>query len=191
MAQDPKDDFDHLPAAANRLRRMRGFEAAAGLLKTRIRAVGEARGFAVARLVTHWGEVVGPDIAACARPVKISYGREGLGATLTLLVEGPQAPIIDMSREKIRARVNACYGYNAISRIHITQTAATGFAEGQAQFTPAPVAPKPMPSAELCARARETAVGCADAGLQAALEELARNVLTRSARRADNNRKAD
>jgi hypothetical protein len=31
-------------------------------------------------------------------------------------------------------RVNACYGYITIARIRITQTAATGFAEGQMAF---------------------------------------------------------
>src|SRR5690606_14903173 len=71
-------------------RRMRGFEAAAQLVASRVKAAGETRGFAVARLLTHWTEVVGPEIAAHTRPVKISHGK-GIGATLTLLVPGAQA----------------------------------------------------------------------------------------------------
>ncbi|WP_444461119.1 DUF721 domain-containing protein [Rhodobacter capsulatus] len=189
------DDHHHAPnerpAAPNKLRRMRGFEAAAGLVKERIRTAGESRGFAIARLVTHWAEVVGPEIAAHARPVKIGYGREGIGASLTLLVEGPMAPMIDMSREKIRARVNACYGYNAISRILITQTAATGFAEGQAAFAPAPKKVPAAPNPEVCARAQAATEGLADAGLRAALEDLARNILMKPARRREDLRKAD
>lgn len=178
------------PATPKNERRMRGFEPAFGLMRERIRTAGESRGFAVARLLTHWAEIVGPEIAAHARPVKIGYGREGLGATLTLLVEGAMAPIIDMSRERIRERVNACYGYNAISRVILTQTAATGFAEGQAQFTPAPKpAPAPL-SPALQAQARASAADCADEGLRAALEDLARNVLARAASRAAE-RKAD
>ncbi|WP_428335294.1 DUF721 domain-containing protein [Paenirhodobacter sp.] len=169
------------PAAPKTARRMRGFEPVSGFLRERIRAAGESRGFAVSRLLTHWAEVVGPEIAAQARPVKIGYARDGLGATLTLLVEGTSAPMIDMSREKIRARVNACYGYNAISRVTLTQTAATGFSEGRAVFAPAPKAPKPPPSPETCAQARASAEGCADAALRAALEELAANVLSRAA----------
>ena len=43
---------------------------------------------------------------------------------------------------RLKERVNAVYGYAAITRIHLTQTAATGFAEGQAEFTPAPKAAK-------------------------------------------------
>ena len=52
-------------------RRMRGFEAASGLLKDRIRSAGESRGFAVTRLLTHWPEVVGEDLARVTRPVKV------------------------------------------------------------------------------------------------------------------------
>lgn len=178
------------PATPKTERRMRGFEPASGLLRERIRTAGESRGFAVARLVTHWAEVVGAEIAAQARPVKIGYGREGLGATLTLLVDGASAPLVDMQRERIRERVNACYGYNAIARILITQTAATGFAEGQAQFTPAPKAPRPAPSPQVREKAHETAATVADDGLRAALETLAQNVLSRSEQRATQ-RKAD
>ena len=183
MSSETFDSPAERPEAPRSGRRLRGFEPASGLVKDRIRAAGESRGFAVARLVTHWAEVVGPDIAAHARPVKIGYGREGIGATLTLLVEGPMAPMIDLQRERIRQKVNACYGYNAISRITLTQTAATGFAEGQAVFSPAPNPAKPAPTPEVQAKASAATQGLADAGLKAALEELARNVLMKPARR--------
>ena len=78
-------------------RRMRGFERASGLLSTRIREVGEKRGFAVSRLLTHWAEIVGADVAAVARPVNVSYGRS-IGATLTVLTTGAQAPMLEMQK---------------------------------------------------------------------------------------------
>ncbi|MBP9181495.1 MAG: DUF721 domain-containing protein [Fuscovulum sp.] len=159
-------------------RRMRGFEPAFGLMAREVRAAGESRGFAVAKLLTHWDEVAGPDLAAVTRPVKVGYGREGLGATLTLLVRGAAAPVVEMQKERLRERVNAVYGYNAISRIVLTQTAPTGFAEGQAQFAPAPKA-APAEDPALRAAARETAQGVADEGLRDALERLAQNILTR------------
>ena len=165
-------------------RRMRGFETAGGLLRTRIREVGEARGFAVSRLLTHWAEVVGQDLAAQTRPVKIGYSKGGLGATLTLLTTGPAAPMVQMQLPQIREKVNACYGYNAISRISLTQTAPTGFAEGQAQFTPAPKPAPKDPDPKILRAAERTTEGCANAELKSALETLARNVLTRSAERA-------
>ena len=157
---------------------MRGFEPAFGLMTHQVRTAGESRGFAVAKLLTHWEEVAGPDLAAVTRPVKVSYGREGMGATLTLLVRGAAAPMVEMQKDALRARVNAVYGYNAIARILLTQTAATGFAEGQAQFAPAPLAP-PQPDPALEAEARAKAEGVADEGLRAALERLGQNILTR------------
>lgn len=157
---------------------MRGFEPAFGLMARDVRQAGEARGFAVAKLLTHWEEVAGKDLAAVTRPVKVGYGREGFGATLTLLVRGAAAPVVEMQKETLRARVNAVYGYNAIARILLTQTAATGFAEGQAQFAPAPKAPPP-PDPALEAEARARAEGVADEGLRAALERLGQNILTR------------
>ncbi len=161
-------------------RRMRGFEPAAGLLQDRIRKAGETRGFAVTRLLTRWAEIVGTDTAACTRPVKMGYGREGMGATLTLLTSGPMAPMIEMQKDMIRARVNACYGYNAVSRVMIVQTAAAGFAEGQTPFDagPAKATARPLDPA-IAIAAQDQAAGVTDDGLRQALEHLARNVLSR------------
>jgi hypothetical protein len=159
-------------------RRQRGFESAAGFVKEPIRAVGEARGFAVTRLLTQWAEIVGEDLAKCTRPVKVGYGREGMGATLTLLTTSAQAPMVQMELPRITDRVNACYGYAAISRITLTQTAPVGFAEGQAVFTPAPKVAKAADPAVLADAAR-TAGGVQDTTLRAALEILAQNVLSR------------
>lgn len=158
---------------------MRGFEPAFGLMRDPLRAVGEKRGFAVARLLTQWADVAGPDLAAVTRPVKMGYGREGLGATLTLLVSGAHAPMVEMQKERLRERVNAVYGYNAVARIVLTQTAAAGFAEGQAAFAAAPPPAARAPDPQVAAAAEKTASGVADPGLRAALEAMARNILTR------------
>ncbi|MDZ4391859.1 DUF721 domain-containing protein [Cypionkella sp.] len=171
MARTPSP----LPAAH---RRIRGFEATSGLLKDQIRKVGESRGFAIARLLTHWPEIAGEDMARITRPVKVGYGREGMGASLTLLTTGPNAPIIEMQKEKLRERVNAVYGYAAISRILITQTAAVGFAEGQAEFAHAPKAP-PAPDPAILAEAARTAAPIQNDDLRQALERLGQNILNR------------
>ncbi|MCB2128369.1 MAG: DUF721 domain-containing protein [Rhodobacteraceae bacterium] len=161
-------------------RRAKGFEAASGLLKNRVRSAGESRGFAVSRLLTHWPEVVGEDIAAMALPVKIVYGHGGFGATLTVLTTGAMAPLLQMKLPGIKDRVNACYGYNAISRIAITQTAPTGFAEGQVAFGPAPKAATPPPDPGIQAAARTLSGEINDPTLRAALEALGEKVLSRS-----------
>ena len=154
----------------------RGFAQASNLLQPRIRAASEARGFAVTRLLTHWAEIVGQAVAGIARPVNVSYGRDGFGATLTLLTTGSQAPMLEMQKDQIRDKVNACYGYRAISRVRITQTAPTGFAEGQVAFAAAPkVARDPDPV--MLAKAAEVAKDVMNTELRLALATLATNVL--------------
>lgn len=158
-------------------RRMRGFEPAGGLVAQPVRKVGESRGFAVARLLTQWAAIVGEEAAKVSHPVKVHYGREGLGATLTVLTSAAHAPMLQMDLPRLRERVNACYGYNAIARIVITQTAPAGFAEGQTPFSPAPAAAAPDPVVQ--DEAARVAAPIRDEGLRAALEMLAGNVLSR------------
>ncbi|WP_323020905.1 DUF721 domain-containing protein [Pararhodobacter sp.] len=168
-------------------RRMRGFEAAAGLLRDPIRKAGETRGFAVTRLLTHWPEVAGPDLAPLCRPVNVSYAKQGLGATLTLLTSGAAAPLVQMQADKLRERVNAIYGYAAIARIRVTQTSArgtmAGLAEAQRPFDGPNIT---RPSAQALARAQGVldglTEGVADSGLKSALERLATQVLLRQDR---------
>lgn len=169
-------------AMAQRNSTTRGFERTASVLSERIRRGGETRGFAVSRVLTHWAEIVGGDIAAIARPVEVGYGRGGFGAMLTVLTTGAQAPMLEMQKEKLRERVNAVYGYNAISRIRITQTAAAGFSEGRAQFVQKP--PRSVHSEDPQDTARvQAAVGRVEnEDLRAALERLGRNVLINSKR---------
>lgn len=166
-------------------RRRRGFERTSSLLAGRIRKAGEARGFAVTRLLTHWDEIAGPEIARIARPVEVSYGRaNALGATLVLLTTGAQAPMLEMQKERLREKVNAIYGYGAISRIRLTQTAPVGFAEGQAQF--ARKEPRrPEPDSALQSRARGAVAEVESPELRDALEKLAKNIFTGPRKPAD------
>ncbi|MCB1364825.1 MAG: DUF721 domain-containing protein [Rhodobacteraceae bacterium] len=158
----------------------RGFKRTDSVLSEQIRRAGESRGFAVSRLLTHWEEIAGPEIAAVARPVNIGYGKGGFGATLTVLTSGAQAPVLDMQKEKLRERVNAVYGYNAISRVRITQTAPVGFADGQAAFAAPVPDPLPGPDPKIAARAEQAANRIENDDLRAALERLGRNVLSKN-----------
>jgi hypothetical protein len=158
----------------------KGFKRTASLLGDRIRRAGESRGFAVSRVLTHWAEIAGEDLARVCRPVEVSYARGGFGATLSVLTTGAQAPMLEMQKETLRAKVNAAYGYNAISRIRITQTAPTGFAEGQAEFLAAPKTP-PRTSSDpaIVRKAHDAATDISDANLREALERLGQNILSK------------
>jgi hypothetical protein len=146
MAQPP-----HSPNTFRR-RRSRGFQPAASLLAARVQKAAEGRGFAVTRLLTHWSEIAGPQIAAVTRPVRISHGREEI------------------------------YGYNAIQRITLTQTAAQGFAEGQAQFVHAPKTP-PAPDPVRVQHAAQVGAQFTDPTLAEAMARLALNVTSRNSRK--------
>ncbi|MEX5563534.1 DUF721 domain-containing protein [Pseudophaeobacter sp. 1A16562] len=158
----------------------RGFARTSKLLNDQIRKAGESRGFAVSRLLTHWEEIVGADLAAMARPVKVGYGRSSFGATLTVLTTGANAPMLEMQKERLREKVNAVYGYNAISKVLITQTAPIGFSDGQVSFKYAPKENTPLkPDPQAVSEAAAAAEGVGNEELRAALERLGRNVLTK------------
>ena len=101
-----------------------------------------------------------------------------MGATLTLLTTGAQAPMLEMQKEQIREKVNACYGYRAISRVRVTQTAPTGFAEGRVAFAPAPTIKK-TPDATMQSVAEDLSKTVENEKLRAALTALGANVLTK------------
>ena len=156
----------------------RGFSRAATLVQKSIRSATETRGFAQTRVLTHWVEIVGQEVAKIAHPVDVSYAKGGFGATLTVLTSGAQAPMLEMQKEQLREKVNACYGYNAIARIRITQTARTGFAEGQMAFEHKPQTPRgPLPKAQ--AAAQDLAADVQNEELRLALAALGANVITK------------
>ena len=159
-------------------RKSRGFMQTGGLLKTRIRSASESRGFAETRLLTHWEDIAGPATAQICRPVKVSYGKQGFGATLTLLTTGANAPIMQMQLPQILTKVNSVYGYNAISRIKITQTAPIGFED------PTKALDYKNPTKVLSDKQRNiveiSVKGVSDNNLKNALARLGKNILTRN-----------
>lgn len=165
---------------SQRTHRSKGFRRAATLVSRDVKDAAERRGFAVSKVLTHWADIVGPEAASIARPVDISYGRGGFGATLTLLTTGAHAPMLEMQKEQLRERVNGCYGYSAVSRIRITQTARDGFEEGRVSFERAPKMSHPLPTdPALLARAEASTKPVSDDGLRAALTALGQNILKR------------
>lgn len=162
-------------------RRRRGFERAVTLVGPELKTPAEKRGFAETKLLTHWPEIVGPEIAEMAVPVKVKFGR-GFGGTLVLLSTGAKAPMLEMAREAIITRVNACYGYSAIKDVQVTQTAATGFAEGQVAFTASRPKAKPAPDPARLARATAGLDQINDPVLRDALRKLAGNIVTQTNR---------
>ena len=90
-----------------------------------------------------------------------------------------------MEKEKLRIKVNAVYGYNAITRIKVTQTAAYGFSKAQAVFGKKLETTEKNPSPEVIAEARRL-IGSSvkNPTFAQALEDLALNVLDRAVRKS-------
>lgn len=155
-----------------------GFARTGQLMTGQVRRASEARGFEKSQLLTHWEEIVGPDTAAICHPSQIKFGRQGIGATLTLLTSGPHAPMLEMQKEDIRTKVNAVYGYTAISYVRITQTSPHGFAEGQMLFQQRKPAPVPAgPTQDDITTAQATTSGVGDNALRDALTKLGGRII--------------
>ncbi|MEM9716900.1 MAG: DciA family protein [Pseudomonadota bacterium] len=147
------------------------FTQTGSYLKSAIRRVSETRGFAETRLLTNWVEIAGPETSSRTKPVKITYPKSGFGAVLTLLCKGADAPMLTMSLPRIRDKVNAVYGYNAIAEIRLTQTAEIGFAEDQAPFSAAE-----RPKRKVDEATTQLIDNVDDTGLRDALAALSHNL---------------
>src|SRR3954462_8883419 len=84
------------------------------------------QGFAARELVTRWGEIAGPEIAAHSEPLKIQWPRPVEGqpqqlATLVLRVDGPMALEIQHASDVILQRVNRFFGWSAVGRLALRQ----------------------------------------------------------------------
>jgi hypothetical protein len=155
----------------------RGFARAAAALTPALRAAAGSRGIAEHRLLTDWDAVVGPEFAALCRPVRIEHrprrGDAGLGGTLVVAAGGAVAPEVLHLAAVLVERVNAAYGYRAVSRLRLSQTeTGWGAAAVAAAEPPAPFAAAPSPLISTVA----------DEGLRAALARLEANIRRRADR---------
>jgi hypothetical protein len=134
-------------------------------------AVGETfrrQGFASIELVTHWDDIVGPEIAALCEPMKLQWARtkdpeDAEPATLVLRVEGPAAIEIQHLAGILIERVNRFFGWQAVGRLAMRQAPLARRAR-----------PKPRPAIDPAAASRiaEGLSGIEDADLRAALGRL-------------------
>ena len=101
---------------------------AGGLIEPQLRTAAARRGFAQARLRALWPEIAGPEFAAICAPLKLARARGPAGGLLTLAVDGPHAPQLQLLLPLLRERVNAALGPGTVGRIQLTHSPA-GFAE--------------------------------------------------------------
>lgn len=147
------------------------------------RAAFKRHGFSEAHILSHWPDIVGPELATMTSPERLkASGRASdsakqpkTGGTLIVRVDGPVAVELAHLEPQIIERINSYYGYRAIGRLKLVQG-------------PLPPPPprrfkrfRPLDTAEETALDQELQP-IAEPGLHEALERLGRRVLGRKKR---------
>ena len=96
------------------------------------------RGFAQARLRALWPDIAGLEFAAICAPLKLARARGPAGGLLTLAVDGPHAPQLQLLLPLLRERVNAALGPGTVGRIQLTHVPRFCRAGGAASSRPPP-----------------------------------------------------
>ena len=172
-------------------RRLLSAKAVGSFVPRLTRPAFEKFGFSAATLITDWATIVGSDIARYARPERLKWpkrlgyqpeggddGERGRpGATLMLAVEAGRALDAQYKGAQIVERINAYFGYRAISDLRIVQVASLDAGGGDLAAVPAQHPPrKIVPSA---ATTPPVVASVTDDGLRAALERMAAGLVSR------------
>ncbi len=148
-------------AAIEGARHIYGPRPIAALIPALVRPAFRRRAPATAPILTDWDLIVGPSIAASARPRKL------FGGTLSIVCDGTVAMELQYVSDTLISRINTHLGRVAVTRLRFIQDI--------------PLAPPepPAPRALAVEAARRAVAPLPDGGLRDALEALGRVVLAR------------
>ncbi len=157
--------------AAAEPQRARRARAMADLLPAAGGAAFRRFGFVQSSIVSRWREIVGARYAAVSAPESIRFppGRKSAG-TLTLVVEGAHAPMMQHVAPAIQERVNQFFGYEAVTRVAIRQ----GLVQVEKRKSRA--APPSLRPVTLPVDMKDSLRDIADPELRECLESLARGL---------------
>jgi len=151
--------------------RARRTRAMADLLPAAGGAAFRRFGFVQSSIVSRWPEIVGARYAAVSAPesIRFPHGKKSSG-TLTLVVEGAHAPMLQHVAPAIQERVNQFFGYEAVARIAIRQ----GLVQVEKRKSRA--APPSLRPVTIPVDMKDTLRDIADPELRECLESLARGL---------------
>ena len=109
-----------------------------GLIDKMVAPSVQKRGFVISRLVSEWPAIAG-DMAHWSRPSQLNLSRGG-GGTLKLAIASGFGPVALQMKGVIIDRVNASFGYRAISEVVFVQTLPPPSREMPATIPPSPEA---------------------------------------------------
>jgi hypothetical protein len=116
----------------------------ADLVGGTLQSIFAKQGFAAVDVVSHWEDIVGPELAARTEPVRLVWPRRedpDSSGTLTVRVEGVYALELQHLTPVVIERVNRYFGWACVGRIAIRQGPVTKRARKS------PLAPEPSPEA--------------------------------------------
>jgi hypothetical protein len=154
--------------------RRQGLRAISSQLPDVTRSALARRGFAAARVIADWPEIVGPALADASLPERLVRARGADSATLVVRVRPAAALELQHWMPQIVERLNGYFGFRAIGRLRLVQ---------------GPVAPRPRraqrppphPTPDQAAAVERRLAGLAGSPLHDALLALGRSVRARSA----------
>ncbi|MDE1173053.1 MAG: DciA family protein [Parvibaculaceae bacterium] len=162
-------------------RHSRGPAPVGKLIAPLSREVFRKRGFTQAHILTHWPEIVGPDLSLYSAPDALKFPRPPAGeesprritgAVLHVVVEGAAALEIKHLEPQIIERINGFYGYPAVKSLRLVQG-----------VLPPPRMRKARPPLDLTpeteSRVEEATSDVEDTGLRRSLARLGREVMGR------------
>ena len=157
--------------AAAEPQRARRARSVADLLPAAGGAAFRRFGFVQSSIVSRWKEIVGARYAAVSAPESIRFppGKKS-GGTLTLVVEGAHAPMMQHVAPAIQERVNQFFGYEAVARVAIRQ----GLVQVEKRKSRA--APPSLRPVTLPVDMKDSLRDIADPELRHCLESLARGL---------------
>ena len=104
-----------------------GFKSTASFVHQLTQKSFENRGFAESKLIINWKEIVGLDLYTLSKPVKMTFPKNALGATLNIEIDGAFGPELDLQKNIIIEKVNRIYGYKAVAKINFKASTSLGY----------------------------------------------------------------
>lgn len=79
------------------------------------------QGFAQSEIITRWGEIVGPALAAHSLPDRLVFAKGQAGGTLHVLADSGFATELQYLAPQAIERINGYFGFPAVARLSVKQ----------------------------------------------------------------------
>jgi len=119
---DGFSEFDvEKPVASKKERAMKGLRPLGAGCSDRLKRIAPKYGFVAPDIIMNWEAICGKEIARMAKPLRITFpkGKREGGVIVVKLNLASAAAILQYSFPQIIDRVNAYFGYKAVSGVRI------------------------------------------------------------------------